>query len=349
MVHNEGGNAAEDAARRRKGGIRFVIFSRQRSASTTFVGLLNLHPNVTCRWESFSNSYTATKMRAFLGIANRSEQLADVPRFMRRFWDACPTSACGFKLLNAQIRPIDRVGQIFTPTGDEGREDAVPVHRLLLERADINAEFDSWRRAQSTGNWGTSPEAQARFGTALASAKQNGSTVHMAFRGCRGCDPEAVARNQAMANAIGPARFAYQHRAWFRFAREVAPQAPLLHLYSENITRSLRECNQTMERVYTFLGLPPLHDNVSSPGALSPVALVALVALAALAHLQHLHSHLVRILTSRLLLRPRPCCMTSRVACAQCNISAVPIEWPCDIKDDPKCSLEKYDNASAHD
>ena len=25
-----------------------------------------------------------------------------------------------------------------------------------------------------------------------------------------------------------------------------------------------------------------------------------------------------------------------------CNISAVPIEWPCDIQNDPTCSLEKF-------
>ena len=25
-----------------------------------------------------------------------------------------------------------------------------------------------------------------------------------------------------------------------------------------------------------------------------------------------------------------------------CNISAVPVEWPCDIQNDPKCSLEKF-------
>ena len=28
--------------------------------------------------------------------------------------------------------------------------------------------------------------------------------------GCRGCDLEAVAKSQAMANSIGPARFAFQ-------------------------------------------------------------------------------------------------------------------------------------------
>lgn len=197
---------------------------------------------------------------------------------------------------------MDKIGQLFAPTGDPADDD-VPVMRLLLERADVNAEYDSWRRAQSTGNWGTNPEAQVRFGTAAASAKQNGSSFsqrtyaaaapHMAFRGCRGCDPDSVARNQAMANAIGPSRFAYQHKAWFRFARDVAPRAPLLHIYSENITRSLLECNRTMERVYTYLGLPSLPDN--------------------------------------------------------CNISAVPMEWPCDIQNDPKCSLEKYEKASAHE
>ena len=72
-----------------------------------------------------------------------------------------------------------------------------------------------------------------------------------------------MAKNQAMANSIGPARFASQHRTWFRLAREVAPAAasPLLHLYSENLTSSMRSCNRTMAAVYAFLGLPPLADS----------------------------------------------------------------------------------------
>ena len=262
------------AGGRAKGATRFVIFSRQRSASTTFVGLLNLHPNVTSRWESFSNSFTASKMRSFLGMANRSEQLSHIPDFMRRFWGACPTRACGFKLLNAQVRPMDRVPQIFTVTTPDGavRPSPVPVRRLVLERGDISAEFDSWKRAQSTGNWGTSPEAQKQFSTSggrvnvtsgARAAQQAQAAAHLAFRGCRGCDPDSVARNQAFANAIGPARFAYQHRAWFRFAHEAVPigRSPLLHIFSENLTSSLEACNQTMARVYAFLDLPSLPNN----------------------------------------------------------------------------------------
>ena len=80
VAHQEGDSLYSPTTR---GGVRFVIFSRQRSASTTFVGLLNLHPNVTSRWEAFSNSYTASKMRAFLGVDNRSAQLANIPNFMQ--------------------------------------------------------------------------------------------------------------------------------------------------------------------------------------------------------------------------------------------------------------------------
>ena len=67
------------ACRVQRAPVRFIILTRQRSASTTFVGLLNLHPEITSRWESFSSSFTAQRMRAYLGIANRSQQLADVP------------------------------------------------------------------------------------------------------------------------------------------------------------------------------------------------------------------------------------------------------------------------------
>jgi len=290
-----------------------LFFSRQRSASTTFVGLLNLHPNITCRWEAFSNSFTASKMRTFLGIANRSDQLADIPEYMSRFWRACPTRACGFKLFNSQIRPQDRIKEVFSirrggsrivpRTAADGSSDGVvpspvPVKRLILERADIAGEFESWRRAQSTGNWGTSPEAQVRFHDAVKNVTSSGasSTRSMAFHhkahntGCRGCDLEAVAKNQAYANAIGPARFGFQHRAWFRLAREVGADLPLLHIYSENLTVSMVACNRTMARVYAFLELPPLREN--------------------------------------------------------CNMSSLPIEWPCDIQQDPQCSMEKFAAAS---
>lgn len=195
---------------------------------------------------------------------------------------------------------MDKVPEIFALAGADGlvRSSEVPVRRLLLERGDIHAEFTSWKRAQSTGNWGTNPDAQAKFTSGerhVPKAAPGGggaaganATAHLAFRGCRGCDPEAVAKNQAMANAIGPARFAFQHRQWFQLARDIAPldTSPLLHLYSENLTTSLAVCNATMARVYAFLGLPSMHDN--------------------------------------------------------CNISAIPVEWPCDIQNDPKCSMEKF-------
>jgi hypothetical protein len=126
---------------------------------------------------------------------------------------------------------MDRVHQIFDLP--EGNGAVTPVRRIILERHDVNAEFESWRRAQSTGNWGTNPEAQAR----VVAAARNGSSTRLAFHkthntGCRGCDYEAVAKNQAMANSIGPTRFAFQHRAWFRFANDIEPHSPLLHIYS---------------------------------------------------------------------------------------------------------------------
>ena len=94
-----------------------------------------------------------------------------------------------------------------------------------------------------------------------------------------------------MAGSIGPAKFAAQHHAWFRLARDVAPPTqPLLHVYSEDLTSAMAVCNATMARVYRFLDLPPLPDN--------------------------------------------------------CDISKVPLEWPCDIQKDSNCSLEKYAPAS---
>lgn len=232
-------------------------------------------------------------------MPNRTSQLADVPEFMRRFWGACPTRACGFKLLNSQIKPPEKAAQIFTvssrprPFGASSAEvrgaqpSPTPVKRLLLERANIGAEFASWRKALATGNWGTSPEAQRL----QASANR---TERLAFRGngCRGCGPEGIAKNQAVANSIGPARFAAQHRAWFTLARRLAPTNPLLHIFTENLTASMVACNHTMARVYAFLELPPLPSN--------------------------------------------------------CDMSKVPLEWPCDIRTDPSCSMEKYGAGGPH-
>ena len=104
--------------------------------------------------------------------------------------------------------------------------------------------------------------------------------------------PEGIAKNQAVANSIGPARFAAQHRAWFTLARRLAPTNPLLHIFTENLTASMVACNHTMARVYAFLELPPLPSN--------------------------------------------------------CDMSKVPLEWPCDIRTDPSCSMEKYGAGGPH-
>lgn len=179
------------------------------------------------------------------------------------------------------MRPNDKLLQLFAGS--------VPIQRILLERHDVRAEFESWRRAQDTGNWGTTPEAQARF----AVAKASNSSAQLASRtGCRGCDLEAIAKNQALANSIGPARFAAQHQQWFRVARALSPpiHSPLLHIHSEDLTGSLVRCNTTMARVYAFLGLPSMPNN--------------------------------------------------------CDVSKIPLEWPCDIQSDPHCSMERYNRSA---
>ena len=64
-----------------------------------------------------------------------------------------------------------------------------------------------------------------------------------------------------MANAIGPSRFAYQHKAWFPLCeRRGATGAFAAHIQREYCALAPR-CNRTMERVYTYLGLPSLPDN----------------------------------------------------------------------------------------
>ena len=231
---------------------RFVIFTRQRSASTTFVGLLNLHPEVVCRWEAFSSSFTSNKIRGFLGFANRSAQHAEIPEFVRRFWAACPRRACGFKVMPGHVRPIEKLHELFT---------APHTRSILLERANVSAEYASWRRSMLTGNWGTSPDAQQER-SANRSAFE---TAHARrARGCRGCDGAALAATAAQAANTSFRQFRQQHAQWFRQARAASPGGgphELLHLYSENLTRSWDECNATMARAFAFLQLRPLRDN----------------------------------------------------------------------------------------
>lgn len=70
-------HASDDAASRAAraaSATKFIIFSRARSASTTFITALNTHPNVSCGYEIFSpHNFAADGLREALGFDTHAE------------------------------------------------------------------------------------------------------------------------------------------------------------------------------------------------------------------------------------------------------------------------------------
>ena len=95
--------------------VRFLIFSRQRSASNTLLNELRRHPNVTCHYEVLNIAQMPPEIGRGLN-ATYFTAVADLPRFMAQFWDFCPAQACGFKLFDKQMgRPLRELLQAAGP------------------------------------------------------------------------------------------------------------------------------------------------------------------------------------------------------------------------------------------
>ena len=131
--------------------VRFLIFSRQRSASNTLLNELRRHPNVTCHYEVLNIAQMPPEIGRGLN-ATYFTAVADRPRFMAQVWDFCPAQACGFKLFDKQMgRPLRELLHAAPPRS---------VRVIALERQNVTAEYASWRRALSSGNWGVTPKRQ---------------------------------------------------------------------------------------------------------------------------------------------------------------------------------------------
>lgn len=97
---------------------RFLILSRQRSASTTLVRLLNQHAGVTCLLELLNPGGPplpflsprlilplTTNMKEYealhdaINVSSHADAMTDLPSLMDRFWRWCPTPICGFKVI----------------------------------------------------------------------------------------------------------------------------------------------------------------------------------------------------------------------------------------------------------
>jgi|TARA_B110001469_G_C9573125_1_gene284186 hypothetical protein len=71
--------------------MRFIIFSRQRSASSTFVTALNMHPHVACGYELLNNKNSGADalVRRAVGFSSHADAMARLPNFMLSWWSLC--------------------------------------------------------------------------------------------------------------------------------------------------------------------------------------------------------------------------------------------------------------------
>ena len=225
---------------------RFLIFSRQRSASTTLARLLDEHPQVTCLLELLNaggpkvqflshqlvapaaKQVDMTGLRAALNVSSHSDAMADLPRVMARFWDWCPHKTCGFKIFDDHLRAPASLQDLL------GRVPKRPLKLIVLERNNVTAEYLSWQKAVSTGHWRTPQEQNELFGHHRVTG-----TVPM----------------PAYAAKVTLQEFAAKHAAWFAEVAKLSNRAPMLRLLSEDIIRDTQGLEQTRARVYRFLGL----------------------------------------------------------------------------------------------
>ena len=232
--------------------VRFLILSRQRSASTTLVRMIDEHQNATCLMELLNpggpklhflsarlvmpdaRAAEIDGLRAALSVTSHSEAMRDLPGLVDRFWRWCPHATCGFKVFDGHVRAPASLWQLL------GRSPK-RVRLILLERENVSAEHASWQQAMRTGNWGRTPTEQR-----LASGA--------------GTIPRPL-----LADSVSLESFREKHVRWFREAETLATKVPTLRLSTEQMLRSPHGLASTRSRVYQFLGLPSL-DPAGSTG-----------------------------------------------------------------------------------
>ena len=212
----------------------FLIFSAQRSASTTLCDNLFRHPAVTMYYEALNPAQYDQGPGKRIGYPTHADAIADLAGFMRAWsTELCRTAVCGLKLFSGQV-PESELHSLFpSPEGGNARP---PTRMIILERRNTTAEFESVRRSWETGVWGTSP------------CKRAEEEVYHA----RG--PGVQSRQ--VAESMSFSTFAEEHERWFSTVRGLSGYGPQLEVEMEQLVAPATS-EQTMRRVLSFLGLQP--------------------------------------------------------------------------------------------
>jgi len=280
-------DSAADRANRVAAATKFIVFSRARSASTTFITGLNAHPNVSCGYEIFSpHNFAADGLREALGFDTHAEVMGRMPEFMGLFWSLCPSLACGFKVFPGQVRPSSALPSLFEGVPPNARP---TLRAIVLERSNITAEWLSVRKASSSGNWGTSPQRQQTISssTKLSQRLRDSVAARMAaaahpipssapvgvssgIKAGTGAEIGGAGRS-AQTGGGGPSleQFRREHKAWYHQVAKIttiAPAAiPTLKVHTESLIGGGTEFERTMREVYDFLRLPALPGPILLP------------------------------------------------------------------------------------
>ena len=124
----------------------------------------------------------------------------------------------------------------------------------------MTAEWLSWSKALTTGNWGTSPTRQQ--------AIEKGEPLRLSKRPLDSRNRTTGAfTNSESSRTL--AEFAREHAAWFAMVQSATPAgSPRLHLHTEDLTGGVEALHAAMERVFRFLDLPRLGSQLRLPDRL---------------------------------------------------------------------------------
>ena len=209
----------------------FVIFARPRTASTTLCDHLNQQPEVTMLYELLSfrhavdDPFGIKRFRCELGYCVQAAWEADLPGFMRAVAAHCPTRFCGFKMFDKDISDKDMsVENIFGLGGQATK-------MIVLERKDVDAEYQSVTKAWATGNWESTPCLE-----------------HHASR--RHASPRLLGAADTFNTSVQD--FRSQQSQWYSRVRSFASHGPQLELTTENF---VAHQGDVVSRALEFLGV----------------------------------------------------------------------------------------------